>query len=147
MKTRIISILAAVAVAALVGLAFWKMDQSRQFQYRQRIRQRVIAKAGAIRSKLECGISRRMALAEGLAAYTSIHPDITQKEFESFARILVKWDTVISRVDLARGNVISHVYPLEGNEQAIGFHFVNDKSQGRAAEQAVGGRRPVVAGP
>ncbi len=147
MKTHMLSMVSAVAIAVLVGLVFRKLENTRQVQYRSRIRQRVAAKAGRIQSKLECGVGRRMALAEGLVAYVCTRPDVNQKEFEAFAGNLIAADTVIASVDLAKNNVIGYVFPLAGNEKAVGFDILKDKVQRGPAEKAIVTRKPVVAGP
>jgi len=147
MKIRLLSTVSALAAAILVGLVFRRLDITKQTQYRSWTRQRVAAKASPIQSGLENGIRRRMALAEGLVTYVSIRPDLNQKEFEAFARMLIAGDTVVAGVNLARNNAISHVQPLAGNEKAIGFEILQDDVQRGPAEKAIVTRKPVIAGP
>jgi sensor domain CHASE-containing protein len=147
MKTKILPIFIAVLAALTAALGFWKLDQSRQQTYRTVSRLRVLQKAGPLRSRLEAGVNRRLGLAEALAAFAAANPDVKQKEFESFTRYLAAGDTVIRGFILARHSVVSAVFPLNGNEKAVGFEILSDPEQRKAAERALAIRGAVLAGP
>lgn len=147
MKIKIIPLLIALVISLAIALVFWKIDCSRQYLYKSFVRQKVQVRAARIRANLENGVARRLALAEGLAAYASIHPKLNQREFESFAKSLLAADTVVRSMDLARDNRVSHIYPLAGNEKDVGVDIMRNNEQRDTAERAMVTRKPVVAGP
>lgn len=111
------------------------------------LRDHVLSQAGVIRVNLEHEINTSLNLTLGLAVYIASHPDISQTEFESIAKRIVGKAHYIQNIGLARDNVISHIYPLQGNEKALGFHYLDSPEQRDAVVRAIETRNTVIAGP
>ncbi|MEQ8959382.1 MAG: SpoIIE family protein phosphatase, partial [Coleofasciculus sp. C2-GNP5-27] len=76
-----------------------------------------------------------------------INPDITQSEFERLSSVLVEDQQGIEFLALYKDNIVSHLYPLAGNEDAIGFNPMTIPEERDAIERAIQSRQTVFAGP
>jgi PAS domain S-box-containing protein len=100
-----------------------------------------------VRSSVEIALNSKVSLTQGLRAHVATNPDISQQQFEQFAKQLVGDTPGIRGLTLLRGNVISNVYPLEGNETAIGFAPLDDPKQRNAIRAAIDSPRGKLTGP
>ncbi len=100
-----------------------------------------------IRARLEGEINSTLYLTTGLIAYTSAHPDITLNEFNELAEEIILFSRNIKNIGLAPNNVLSYVYPLQGNEAAIGLDYRSNHQQWPAVEHMINVGKTVVAGP
>ncbi|WP_286238045.1 bifunctional diguanylate cyclase/phosphodiesterase [Neptuniibacter halophilus] len=69
------------------------------------------------------------------------------ENFNSFADETIKALGGISNLQLAPNGVIERIYPLAGNEKAIGHNLLKDDKRREEAELAIRERRLTVAGP
>ncbi|MBD0343249.1 MAG: response regulator [Coleofasciculus sp. Co-bin14] len=136
--------LAVVTVLAIV----WVFDRSEQERFRQQNRADVLNQLSTLRARLEGKLNQRLFLSRGIVAYVStINPDINQVQFESLVRAIVGQYPGIRSVALYKNTVVSHMYPLAGNEKAIGFNPTTIPAEREAIERAIKTKSTVVAGP
>lgn len=138
---------AALATGATVLLATGLLAQANQQRFQAAARANVLNQASTIRAQLEGYINSQLLLAETLAAYTATNPQVTQAEFAAIARLLRQKNPGIRSMNLAKDTIISHIYPLEGNEAALGLNLAATPQQKEAVERAIREKRAVVAGP
>lgn len=69
------------------------------------------------------------------------------REFEENAAEVSRSFPLIRAVELAPGGIVTHVYPLSGNEQIVGHDLLKDRERNREAWLAVSRRETAVAGP
>ncbi|MCK4705427.1 MAG: CHASE domain-containing protein, partial [Gammaproteobacteria bacterium] len=100
-----------------------------------------------VRAKLEGAVNGNLMLVRGLNGEINRNPDITQKEFASFASYLIGEKSQLRNIGGAPGLVISLMYPLKGNEAAIGLDYRANPVQREAALRAVNTGETVLAGP
>ena len=67
--------------------------------------------------------------------------------FESVAPQLVDRNSIIDAVELNPGGVITHVYPLEGNREALNYDILADSARNTEAYKAISEKRMFFAGP
>lgn len=130
--------------ASAVSVNLYQLNKQREFAY---LHDQVLQQASVIRANLEHEINTSLNLTLGLVIYISTHPDITQHEFSVIARRIVQKAPYIKNVGLARDNVISHIYPLAGNEAALGIRYLDLPDQREAVLRAINTRSTVIAGP
>lgn len=100
------------------------------------IRDDVRREVALVRSKIEATVFEHTYIADSLATVIMLQPDFVMNNWERIAGALLKKSGYIRNVGMAPNNVISHVYPLEGNEKAIGLDFTTVPSQYRSVMKA-----------
>jgi sensor domain CHASE-containing protein len=140
-------IAALTAGAILVALlAIDRLEQQRYDEVRQT---RILRSLSNARARLEAELNQRLFLTRGLRAYVSTHPNITVAEFNHLASALLsqQGNTGIRSAQLAKDTIVSHVYPVKGNKEAIGLDLLNVPDQSPAVQRALDSKATVVAGP
>ena len=147
MKVRFPPYLGALVGIGVVLAGVWIVDHSEQAQLRQQNRANTLAQLSTIRARLEGELNARLFLTQGLVAYASNHPNVTPTEFENLAGVLVGEQTGILNFYLAKNNVITHVFPYEENQAALGVNLLAVPEQRLAVERMIETQETVVAGP
>lgn len=137
------ALLATVLAAIVSEFVITLMDENRHERQRSEITNRL----ATIRAKLEGEINSTLHLTRGLIANVTIHPEIDTQEFNQLAGQIVIVGRNILNIGLARDNVISHMYPLKGNEAAVGLNYEKTPAQWPAVKQAIDAGTTLVAGP
>ena len=110
-------------------------------------RQLVHDQLSTLRAQLEGHINSNIHLVQGLVAVIAEEPELTQKRFSDVARHLFGTHSKLRNLAAAPDLVIRHMYPVEGNEAAIGLDFRKHPDQYDAVRQVVELGKPVLAGP
>ena len=101
-----------------------------------------------LKSSAESLINTDIQLLRGVTSFVRLHPDLTQSRFADFTSdLLSPYKPHIRHVDLAANHVISHIYPVAGNEAAIGLDLMARKEQRESVLQLVEHGSFLVAGP
>lgn len=148
-KLRIkLKFLAAAAISALLlllALALFEVITNERHHQNQI--NDVTAELTEIRASLEYTINSNLSLTHGLATYISLNPDIDQSEFSRFTQQLLSSENQVRHIAAAKDLVITHIYPLSGNEKALGLDYKKVPEQFEAAKRAIELNRTVLAGP
>lgn len=139
---------AVIAVVLIVVITLGVMaNQTNEERFRQEVERDVLNELSVKRVGLESNVLQNIALVKGLVAHVSSNPGITQEEYTSYAKYLLQGHHQLRNLGGAPDMVIRFVYPLEGNEKAIGLDYKKNPNQWEAVQQAIGARDVVVAGP
>ncbi|MBF0128604.1 MAG: PAS domain-containing protein [Alphaproteobacteria bacterium] len=139
----VLGLLAAVATFFVV---VW-VDRDLSTDFRERHRTQVQAQLGKMRANLESALNARLHLVRGLAALAKSEGTIDEAGFQKFAAALLGGQPGIRSLQLAPGAVVTHIYPLQGNEAAKGHGLLADPERREAAMRAIANREFVIAGP
>ena len=141
-NTNIICSLVFVAIASL-GV-YWTDVSESLVDNKQRllISDIVGAQASAIERRLSRSLSTTYILAQEIKRNNGIF-----NNFDSYAEEVIRTIGGVSNLQLAPGGITRDIYPLAGNEQAIGHNVLNDDDRRREALQAVAEKRLSLAGP
>ncbi|TPJ35715.1 EAL domain-containing protein [Mesorhizobium sp. B2-8-3] len=137
---------AAIAFVVLLICAIF-VDQQNKTVSDQLTRADVLYKVNIIRAKLEGNINGNLQLVQGLVSAIVTEPYMGQQRFASLAANLFKQKSQLRNVGGAPDLVISLMYPMEGNEKAIGLDYRKNEAQRLAALRARDQRISVLAGP
>jgi sensor domain CHASE-containing protein/nitrogen-specific signal transduction histidine kinase len=107
----------------------------------------VINSLNLVRTKMEGTVNGNIQLVRGLVAVIAIDPDISQKRFGELAAEIFRDQNQLRNIAAAPDLVISLMYPLEGNEEAIGLDYRKNEAQKSAALKARDERQLIIAGP
>jgi diguanylate cyclase (GGDEF)-like protein len=132
-------IAALLAVNAIADLAKEKALQEQRSQLQTEV--------SLVRSRLEAAIFMDTYLADSLATVVTIDPDFAIQNWDAIAKKLLDKSHYVRNVGLAPNNIISHTYPLAGNEASIGFDFRTRPEQLATVEKAREMQQVFIAGP
>lgn len=147
MRSRLSPYIAAVCSAGLVIAGVWALAKSESERNRQQIRTDVLLQLSTKRARLESALNSRLFITRGLLAYVSNHPNVTPEQFERLAEVMVSEQTGILNIQLAKDNIISHLYPLEGHETALGLNLLEYYTSQNIVRQSIESKTTLVAGP
>ncbi len=139
--------IAALLAFSIVLFLFIGLECLERQRYHQTLQTRTINRLSQIRASLEAEINANFYLTRGLIAYVSTHPSIDEGTFQRISRELLKHHNYIRNIALAPDNIVRFVYPLPGNEKAIGLNYRKNTSQWPSVAQTIATRRTVIAGP
>jgi sensor domain CHASE-containing protein/CheY-like chemotaxis protein/nitrogen-specific signal transduction histidine kinase len=136
---------ALVAFGVLIAGIYAERVNYRESESGQRLV--VSDRLAVVRAHLEGNINGNVQLIEGLASMVSLEPNMTQERFAAIARPLFHGHPELRNVDADPDMVIRLMYPLAGNEAAIGLDYRTNAAQWEAAERARISEKVVLAGP
>ncbi len=102
----------------------------------ERIKDKVQSELAIIRSNLEAQIYSDIYYASSLAVLASVNPDSTDQQWEQIAKRLFSKSINLRNIGIAPNDVVEFVYPLEGNEEALGFDYRTVSEQWQAVQKA-----------
>lgn len=112
-----------------------------------RERAKTVEQLATIRARLEGEVNSTLHLSRGMISFVATHPDLTWTDFEPMAAEIIAVGRHIRNIALAPDNVLQFIYPLAGNERALGLDYKENKLQWPAVERAIRLGNTVVAGP
>lgn len=136
---------AITAVSVLVGEQLFENYQRQSM--RDHEREHVTGQLGQLRANLEAVIYGNLLMVQGLSAVIAAQPDMDQTGFADIAHHMIGEGTPLRNIAGAPDLVVRLMYPIEGNEPAIGLDYRSHPAQRDAAMLAVELGEIVVAGP
>jgi diguanylate cyclase (GGDEF)-like protein len=124
-----------------IGLQLEQARQDRD-QY-----DRVVSRLGELRATLEGELNSTLYLTNGLTAYVLANSTLEPKAAQSMLQAIHAQGRNVRNIALAPGNRLTYVYPLKGNESALGLYYPDVPEQWPAIQRAIEQRRPLLAGP
>lgn len=109
--------------------------------------EKLLREMNVLRGQIESTIFEEAARIHGIAAVIRANPDITQQQFASIADGIAGDNHRMRNLAAARDLVITHMYPIKGNEKAIGLSYRDSKSQWPAVKNAIDKSALIIAGP
>lgn len=136
-----------VTLGLVVFLIFWSLASLYQQTLKEQQRVTHLERVGEIRANIEGAINGATNLTAGLIAVVSSTGSITPGFFSHLSEHLMQQNSLIRNITLAPNNIIEYVYPLEGNEAALGLDLLNHPTQGVATQVMILSGAPILAGP
>src|SRR5690606_9367490 len=131
-KTNIPAFLALLVIVTAGVLA----DRQQQRAFEQSQRTEVLGHVSVLRAKLEGNINSNIQLVRGLVATLATEPEMNQQRFARLAANLLRRKSQIRHIAAAPNLVVSLIFPLEGNEGALGLNYQRSHDQRGAALRA-----------
>ena len=145
--TRIASYIPSlIAVFAVLALSVALDAQTRKLQARD-LRAIVSSETEILRAKIESQIDSGLHITRGLGTVLRREDDISQQEFSLITEAVTEGLPEVINVAWAPDLVITHVYPVVGNEKAIGVDYRNIPAQLTAVLQARDTGQLIMVGP
>lgn len=110
-------------------------------------RARVALQLSALAAQLQSQIGLAFSETEGIAQLLRVDDSISPEHFRGIAREAIHSAPHISRIAMAPDDVLSDIYPLEGNESVLGLDYRNLTDQYPLLRRSKALGLPVLAGP
>jgi diguanylate cyclase (GGDEF)-like protein len=137
---------ALLTFSVMMVVAFFAASQNFAI-YREQLRAEVVEQVSLVRARLEGNVAGNIQLVRGLLATLETELDMDETRFGALAERVFATETQLRNLAIAKGMVITMVYPRLGNEKAIGLDFRKTPAQFEAAERARTTGKMVLAGP
>ncbi|MCP5329343.1 MAG: EAL domain-containing protein [Pseudomonadales bacterium] len=135
----------------LTPFIFFGVQQLMEIRFRVTLadeqRLHVVEQLSTVRYQLESRLSNQLSLINGLAAFIASNPDFTQEEFDTYAQTVIEREPTLINLAAAPNLVIRYIYPLVGNEAALGLDYRVNANQSLSVQRTVQTEAMVVAGP
>ena len=139
-----VSVIPTLALGIFASVQLARLDLERQASEERGM---VVAELATVRARLEGVIESTFNATQGLVDLVGIQGGISPLLFAAMAAEAKGQNQHIRHISLAPDDVVTHVYPLAGNEKAIGFRYADSPEQMRTVDQARQRGRSVLAGP
>ena len=106
---------------------------------------KLIKKTESIKDRFQEEMAKDLAVAKTFAFIIKNYG--VPNDFDSIARLLLNTNTNIDAIELTQKGVITHVYPLKGNESVIGYDILADPKTNKEAFRAIKKNKLYFAGP
>ncbi|WP_342771496.1 bifunctional diguanylate cyclase/phosphodiesterase [Pelagibacterium sediminicola] len=136
----------AIALIVMVAAMAFAEMQNRSIHI-QTQRNEVLAKVGLVRAQLEGMVNSNIQLVHGLVSTIATEPDMSQERFSALAGYLFAQKNQLNNLAAAPGFVLELMYPVAGNEAAIGLDYTAHPEQSETALRARDTGEMILAGP
>ncbi len=113
----------------------------------QQVKESIQREVALVRYRIEANIFRDTYLADSFASVVSLDPDFAMNNWKSVSEQFLSKAGFVRNIGLAPNDIISHVYPVEGNEKAIGLDFRTVPNQYKTVQIARETQKVFIAGP
>jgi diguanylate cyclase (GGDEF)-like protein/PAS domain S-box-containing protein len=137
------SLLLFAVCALLVHFAVSTERSRQQLKLRSHVSETLLGQVARIETELNANVF----LANGLVAFVTAMREPTDKEIQAALKTLFQFGRHLKNIGVAPGNRLTHIYPLKGNEGALGLYYPDQVLQWPAVQQAIERRTTVLAGP
>lgn len=100
-----------------------------------------------VRDDIQARLDSSLFYADFFEMIVSQNPGISDSELREYGAFIVERNPLVDSVSLAKDGIIHFVYPLEGNEEALGFNLLKDPDRKLFLEEAIAKREAVAQGP
>ena len=109
--------------------------------------QNVTKQLQQLHTRITTNLQKNIQIVRGLPGLIAVNPELSQKQFEIGVKHLFGKYTEIRNIAAAPDMVIRYMYPIKGNEAAIGLDYRKTPSQFTAADKVRTSGKLVLAGP
>lgn len=136
----------AAAFMVLAALSHFAVNTERG-RMEQDLRNQVTLDALDVVSRLDAQLNANVFLANGMFTLLAAVPNADDAQLQTALQALYQMGRHVHNVGLAPDNRITQVYPLRGNEAALGLYYPDVPEQWVTVKRAMDSRATVLAGP
>ncbi|AOY89654.1 histidine kinase [Marinobacter salinus] len=136
-----------LSIFLLMLIVAFTLDSASSSRHQVQVRQQSQVKLDEISLALQSTILQNIQTVWGLAANVSVQPDINEQQFRQLASVIFQLAPELRNIGLAPGFVIRHIYPLAGNEAALGLDLTRQSLSEQQVKHLLDSRRAIFSGP
>ncbi|MFO7765386.1 MAG: diguanylate cyclase [Pelovirga sp.] len=142
----------ALPLALLIFLVCFSVGETfvilQERDIRARQHNHTLALTADLRARVEHELNSLLFISSGLGSYLAVrHDDLNDSEVQEILAALHRSSSNIRTFGIAVGYQLTHIYPLEGNHQALGVDYRNIENQWPVVEQIIASGKPALDGP
>lgn len=146
-KNRIRSfILALIAFSLIIG-TYSTLNKQQLNSLEQTNRLAALKELVAISDKIEMSLNLDLQFATFIGLLVTNNPDIPEDYIAEISKPILHKNRSIKNVALAPDGIISFIYPLKGNEEALGHNLLADEGRESFVTKAIKTRASTTQGP
>jgi PAS domain S-box-containing protein len=138
-------LLFSICIFCIIGLLISVIIYQRYKGYIADQNQRAEQILDDTKNRLQLALNQSL-LSTNLLAFITKDENLKQK-FDSIAAGILKNNQYIDILELVPNGVITHAYPLKGNESVIGYNILKDTLRNKEAYKAINKKQLFFAGP
>jgi sensor domain CHASE-containing protein len=145
-----LSVLGTILFVVLLGLFIMIGVQLARFEserYKQQELENVQLRLEEIKTSLTSRIYSNIYKTSAVKALVAMNQDLTQDDFARAMEVQFRGEHDLHNIGLAREMILQFMYPIEGNEAAVGLDYRTLPDQLAAVEPALSLNEIVLAGP
>jgi signal transduction histidine kinase len=139
--------LSRAATLVLLLTVAYVLDNTATQNYRNDVRQEWQARLNDLSLRLQGTVLQNVQTVWGLAANVSVQPDMTEAEFRKLASVIFALAPQLRNIGLAPDLTIRNIYPLEGNEAALGLDLARQSLSPEQVQSLQDSRKELFNGP
>ena len=137
---------AACAVAVVLAGRYAVDLQLSRFDAHRKVE--LVALGSLLQARLNRELNRELYLTSGLSSYLVVRGgDVRPAEVEAILAALYADTRYVRNFGIALGHRLTYMYPLKGNEKAIGLYYPGLREQWPGVKRVIDGGVPVLLGP
>ncbi|MBQ4838949.1 response regulator [Pseudoalteromonas luteoviolacea] len=146
-RKAILSKLGVLMLLTVIIATGWYVDRVNHKHLIEVQKNRTYEQVNVYRTRIEGQLAANIQLVRGLAIALANEEQLSQQKFSNIASPLFESDDILRNLGAAPDMILQFVYPLEGNEKAIGLNYRTHPTQRIEALKAQETREIVLAGP
>ncbi|MBQ4879201.1 response regulator [Pseudoalteromonas luteoviolacea] len=146
-RKAILSKLGVLILLTVIIATGWYVDRVNYKHLIEVQKNRTYEQVNVYRTRIEGQLAANIQLVRGLAIALGNEQTLTQEKFAKIAAPLFETDEVLRNLGAAPDMILKFIYPLEGNEKALGLNYRTHPTQRIEALQAQRTSEIVLAGP
>ena len=150
MKRKIAEIPVTVRTALVLLAAFLLLNSSAHLVLRAQKNDGKLTAAYTAETtvrRIEAQLNRYLSDSGLMRRIVEKYGDIDGDAFSKLAELMLQDNSVLKAIELAKDGVVSQIYPLAGNLQAMGLNMLTDPERGSYANRAKQTGQYTIAGP
>lgn len=142
-----LDVFTVVIFLLLISLFEYSLHQFAQRQQQDEL-ERHLENANSVRRLLESEITTAASLATGIESYiVARRGEILAADIEPMMALIYERSSLFRNIGLAPGNRIQYLFPLEGNQSALGMSYEDNPKQWPSVKKAMESRKGLLVGP
>ncbi len=147
-NSRLFAFASAVLIALMLIALGEAFIYTQKGQGEKRHHLDLISYAGEVRARIESEINALLYLSSGLGGYLIVrNNNLEPNEINDILAVLHKSSRFVKNFGVAIGYQLRFVYPLAGNEKAIGLDYSKEPTQWPMIKKTITSGQPNLAGP
>ena len=139
-------IAAAVSLTVIIAGTLVVELQAREIETRRNVD--LLIHGSSLRASLSRELNRALYLMNGLRSYLTVrHDNLQRSEVEAILEGLYRESHHVRNFAVAVGYRLTYIYPVQGNEKAIGLNYPDLPDQWPAVKLAIDREQPILVGP